>query len=93
MAALNGHKTIFGSSADAGVALKIGKLTAAGSHDDDYYDSVTSEVSKTNGYSKEYTSSDLTQSAIAEGESVTGTCAGGKTGAGEVFIVLYIQRT
>ncbi|MBA7694254.1 hypothetical protein ES703_102861 [subsurface metagenome] len=80
------------SSADAGVNIRIGRLQADGTFDDDYYDIVASEVSKAKGFSHRYKSADLLQAAIATGESVTVGIAGGKTGAGEVKVILHIAR-
>ena len=91
---LVGYRILYaeGSSADAGTSIRIGKLEADGSFDNDYYDLVVSEVSKVNGYSKEYESGDLSHSAIAAGEIVTVGTTGAKVGAGAVMIILYILR-
>lgn len=80
------------SSADAGVTIRVGRLQADGNLINDYYDSVTSEVSKPAGYSKRYNTEDLAQKAIATGESVTVGTAGGKICDGEVKIILHIAR-
>ena len=80
------------SSADAGVNIRIGRLQADGTFDDDYYDIVASEVSKAKGYSIRYKTGDLIQKAIATGESVTVGTAGGKAGAGEVKVILHIAE-
>lgn len=92
-ATLLGYRVLYteASSADAGVSLRVGRLEADGTFDDDYYDAITSEVSKVVGYSKLYESGDLSHSAIAVGETVTVGCAGGKTGTGEVKLILFIQ--
>jgi len=79
------------SSADAGVNVRVGKLTQAGVHDDDFYDIETSEVNKVAGYSKLMNGGDLLQTVIAVGETLTVGCAGSKVGAGEVIIVVFTQ--
>ena len=71
------------SSADAGVAVTIGKET-----DNDYYYTGTSEVSKAQWYEKSVT---LLQTAIAAGDTVICGCAGSKTGTGEVLV--FIEYT
>ena len=68
------------SSADAGVTIKIGKET-----DDDYYYTGTSEVSKAKWYEKDVT---LLQTAVAAGDTVICSSAGGKTGTGEILVCL-----
>lgn len=68
------------SSSDAGVAIKIGKET-----DDDYYYTGTSETSKSQWYEKEVT---LLATDIAAGDTVVCSCAGGKTGTGEVLVCI-----
>jgi len=80
------------SSADAGVNIRIGRLQADGTFDDDYYDIVASEINEAKGYSTRYKTADLLQMAIADGESVTVGTVGGKTGAGEVKIILHIAK-
>jgi len=92
---IEGYRILYAetSSADAGVAIRVGRLQADGTFDDDYFDAVTSEVSKINGYSLLVAVGDMTQTAIAVGESVTVGTAGGKTGTGEVKIILLIKRT
>ena len=68
------------SSGDAGIAIKIGKET-----DDDYYFSGTSEVSKSQWYTKDVT---LLQTAVTSGDTILLSSAGGKTGTGEIILVL-----
>ena len=70
------------SSADAGVTIKIGKET-----DDDYYYTGTSEVSKPQWYTKELT---LLKRDVAIGDTVLFTSAGGKTGTGEIMLILEV---
>jgi hypothetical protein len=80
------------SSADAGVALRIGRYQDGVAWDDDYFDAVTSEVSKNLGYVKTIKNSELTNKEIAKGDSITVGTAGGKTGTGQVTIVLYLVK-
>jgi len=71
------------SSADAGVAIKIGKET-----DDDYYYTGTSEINKALWYSLDAT---LLQTAVGAGDTVLFNSAGGKAGTGEVMLVLEYE--
>ncbi len=71
------------STADAGVALKIGKET-----DDDYYYTGTSEVSKALWYSLDVT---LLQTDVGAGDTVLFYSAGGKNDTGEVMLVLEYE--
>ncbi len=80
------------SSGDAGVIVRVGRITSAGASDDDYFDSITSEISKAIGYSKWYSTDVLTQFLIAVGDTVTVGTAGGKTGTGVVKVVLFIAE-
>lgn len=66
------------SSADAGITIKIGKES-----DDDYHYTGTTEVSKSQWYTKELT---LLATKVSAGDTLIINCAGGKTGAGEVFV-------
>lgn len=68
------------SSADAGVAVKIGKET-----DDDYYYTGTSEVSKALWYEKDAT---LLQTDVGAGDTVICSSAGGKAGTGEILVCI-----
>jgi len=68
------------SSADAGVAIKIGKET-----DDDYYYTGTSEINKAKWYENDVT---LLQTAVAAGDTVVCSSAGGKTGTGEILVCM-----
>ena len=73
------------SSADAGVAVKIGKES-----DDDYYYTGTSETDKAIWYTKNLT---LLKKDITKGDTVILTNAGGKSGTGEIMLVIeYIVR-
>ena len=74
-----------GSSADAGVALKVGKET-----DDDYYYTGTSETDKAQWYSKDIT---LLQTDVGAGDTVLFYTAGAKAGAGEVMLILEYEFT
>lgn len=80
------------SSADAGVNIRIGRYQNGVALDDDYFDVSVSEISKNLGYSKNFVSADLTNSIIAAGDTVTVGTAGGKTGTGEVMIILHIAE-
>ena len=80
------------SSADAGVDVRIGRYQSGVALDNDYFDISTSEVSKNKGYSKFFQTSDLTQKVIAVGDTVTVGTAGGKTGTGEVCVLLMLAE-
>lgn len=80
------------SSADAGVDIRIGRYQDGVALDGDYFDISTSEVSKNKGYSKHFAIGDLTQTVIAAGDTVTVGIAGGKTGTGEIIIILEIEE-
>ncbi len=71
------------SSADAGVALKLGHQT-----DDNHYFDETSEVSKSQWYTKEVT---LLATDIPAGTTLILTNAGSKTGTGEVLVTLEYE--
>ena len=90
---LSGYTIVYeeASSSDTGVSIRVGRLTSAGSYDNDYFDIVTSEVSKAQGYAKTYITASLTNTAIAAGMNVTVNTTGGKTGAGVVSITLHIS--
>lgn len=68
------------SSADAGVAVKVGTET-----DDDEYYTGTSEVSKAKWYTLDVT---LLGTVIPAGETVVCSNAGGKTGTGEILVCI-----
>jgi hypothetical protein len=68
------------SSADAGITIEIGKES-----DRDYYYTGTTEVSKSQWYSKDI---DLLANDIAAGDTVTFYSPGGKTGTGEIMLVI-----
>lgn len=81
---------IEGSSADAGINVKMGKLIV-GTDDDDYFiTAVATEISKEAGYRKSLT---LAQTAIVEGDVITFNSAGSKTGVGTVVLQLYLTKT
>ncbi len=80
------------SSADAGVNIRIGRYQSGVALDNDYFDLVTSEVSKNLGYSLRYYWVNLTNKKIAAGDTITVGTAGGKAGTGEVMIVLHIAE-
>ena len=77
------------SSADAGVQISIGKITEGEADPDYFVDEVASEKSKEIGYAKTLT---LLKTEVAEGDIITFTSAGGKTGTGEVVPVLKLIR-
>lgn len=81
------------SSPDAGVAIRVGRYQNGVALDDDYFDLVTSEASKNKGYSKYIGWGDLTNKAVAAGDTVTVGTAGGKVGTGEVILVIQISDT
>lgn len=74
-----------GSSGDAGITLEIGKET-----DRDYYFTGATEISKSQWYTKQLT---LLKADVAPGDTVTFYSPGGKTGAGEVMLILEYKLT
>lgn len=77
------------SSADAGIALTVGKLIV-GTDDADYFVTAsTTEISKEAGYIKALT---LAQTAVAAGDIITLTSPGAKSGTGNVVLVLELIR-
>lgn len=80
------------SSADAGVAIRVGRYQDGVALDDDYFDISTSEVSKNMGYAKHFATGDLTQVLLAAGDTVTIGTAGGKGDGGEVMLILQIAK-
>jgi|6_EtaG_2_1085325.scaffolds.fasta_scaffold03947_4 hypothetical protein len=76
------------SSADAGVTLELGY-----DGDPDYFDVVTSEVSKAQHYVQNITQNSLSNDRVfsTNGKLITAYCAGGKTGTGNVRIGLTIS--
>jgi len=92
--ALVGYAILYteASSADDGVAIRIGRYQDGVALDDDYFDSVTSEISKNRGYTKWIAGSELANIPIAAGDTITVGTGGGKVGAGEVMIILQIAE-
>jgi len=76
------------SSADGGVAVKIGKANGTAVDDDYYRTSYTTDSSKTIWDTQELT---LEKKDVAAGDTVTFYSAGGKTGTGEVMLILEYQ--
>lgn len=72
-----------GSSADAGVTIKVGKASPGGV-DDDYYYTGASEVSIAQWSQRDLA---LLQTDIPAGTTITCACVGSKVGAGEILIV------
>lgn len=70
------------SSADAGITVEIGKES-----DRDYYYTGTTETGKSQWYSKDIT---LLKRDIASGDTITFYSPGGKTGTGEIMLILEI---
>jgi hypothetical protein len=68
------------TSADAGITIKIGK-----EEDDDYYYTGTSEVSKSQWDTDSIT---LLKRDIAQGDTVLFYSAGGKSGTGEIMLII-----
>lgn len=68
------------SSADAGITVEVGKES-----DRDYYYTGTTEVSKAIWYSKTLT---LLKNDLAAGDTITFYSAGGKTGTGEIMLII-----
>ena len=92
--ALLGYTVLYteASSGDAGVAIRIGRIQGDGTTDTSYFDSYTSEVSKSLGYVKKLRTADLSQQLIATGDRITIGTAGGKVGTGEVQVKLIIAE-
>jgi len=77
------------SSADAGVNIAVGKVIV-GTDDVDYFvDEVASAASKETGYRQSLT---LLQTAVAEGDVITLTNSGSKTGTGEGVLQLLLVK-
>ena len=72
------------SSADAGVNISVGKLGTTGY----FVANTASEVSKAIGYEKVLT---LANDVVETGDLITASCAGGKTGTGNVVIHLVLE--
>ena len=77
------------SSADTGSNVEVGKLIVGTDDPNFFVTAVASAVSKEAGYRQELT---LVQTAIAEGDVITITSAGGKTGTGTVILQLLLTR-
>lgn len=77
------------SSADVGVNIEVGKLVVGTDDPDFFVTAVATEASQEAGYRKSLT---LAQTAIAEGDIVTITSAGGKTGVGEIILQAELIR-
>jgi len=75
------------SSADAGVEIRVGHLD-----DTDRFDVSTSEASKAVGYTKTFNITDLTTVNSDGVKGISIGTAGGKTGTGEVQIILWIAE-
>ena len=71
------------SSADAGITVEIGKEA-----DRDYYYTGTTEVSKSQWYSKDIV---LLKQDIVGGDTITFYSPGGKTGTGEIMLIIEIK--
>jgi len=80
------------TGAGGGVNIRVGMYNVGAALDDDYYDVSTSEASKAKGYSKDYYITELTQSVIAAGDTITVGTAGGKADTGEVILILQIAE-
>lgn len=80
------------SSADTGVNIRVGRYQDGVALDDDYFDISTSEVSKNLGYAKHFGTADLTQILLAAGDTMTVGIVGGKSGAGEVKLILQMAN-
>lgn len=91
---LMGYRIVYSeaSSADAGVAINIGRISSAGVVANQYYDTTVSEASKAIGYSTMKSFTDLTNSDISLGSTITVGTAGGKVGTGEVRLILQIAE-
>jgi|TARA_Y100000296_G_C5177686_1_gene261122 hypothetical protein len=72
------------TSADAGITIKIGKMNST-TDDDDYYFTGTSLVSQTLWDSTKLT---LLKRDISTGDTVVFASAGGKTGTGEIMLIM-----
>jgi len=71
-------------------AVRIGRTQDGVANDPDYFDETISEASQAIGYRKHFYSPTLTNQYIADGDTVTVGTAGGKTGAGEIRVILAI---
>ena len=71
------------SSGDAGITVKIGKES-----DDDWFFTGTTEISKSQFYTKDVT---LLKNVLGDGDTLIFDSAGGKTGTGEIKLILEIH--
>lgn len=97
-ACLCGYTVVYTEASSADVdwpvdAVRIGRIQDGVALDDDYFDEAPSEASQNQGYAKTYVTADLTNTTIAAGDTVTVGTGGGKTGLGEVFLILKIVET
>ena len=77
------------SSADAGIKMNIGKMIVGTDDDDFFVDDVNTLASKETGYRQSLT---LTNTAVATGDVIYFTNAGGKVGTGNVIIQMVLKR-
>lgn len=77
------------SSADSGSNVSVGKVFV-GTDDVDYF--VTAVASVASQETGDRQSLTLVQTAVAEGDIITITSTGGKTGTGEVLLQLCLTR-
>jgi len=88
---LIGYGVLYTEASGAGAAnIRIGRYQDGVALDDDYFDIVASEQSKALGYTKYYLTTDLTQTDISLGDTVTVGTVGNSGQAGEVRIILKI---
>lgn len=77
------------TSADVGKAITVGKLIVGTDDANFFVTTVNTEVSKEAGYIKALT---LAKTAVAAGDIITFTSAGGKTGTGKAVLVLALSQ-
>jgi len=77
------------SSADAGSNVSVGKVFIGTDDVDFFVTAVGSVASQETGDRQALT---LVNTAVAEGDIITITSTGGKTGTGEVLLQLYLTR-
>lgn len=78
------------SSDNTGINIKVGKMVVGDDDDDDFFVvAVATEVSKATAYRKALT---MAKTAVAAGDVITFTSAGGKVGTGNVMLQCVLTR-
>jgi parallel beta-helix repeat protein len=94
---LAGYDIVYTEASSADVdwpadAVRIGRTQDGVALDDDYFDETVTEASKNLGYRKSFVTSDMTNSLVAAGDTVSVGTGGGKTGTGAVRVILKLLQ-